>query len=118
MLTELCPVSSINEGQARAFNVASLADVFAVKRNGRLFLYLNICPHLRVPLNWEPDRFLNTSGDLIQCSTHGALFAIEDGECLQGPCRGQFLRRLDYEIRDDILYIDKQTLSADKITQK
>lgn len=118
MLTELCPLSSLSEGSARSFNIGSLADVFAVRKDGKVYLYQNICPHLRIPLNWEPERFLNASGDLIQCSTHGALFAIEDGECLQGPCRGEYLQKLEYEIHDDILYVDKQRLGTDKFQQK
>ena len=118
MLTKLCEVSSLAEGSARSFNVAALADVFAIKKYGDIYLYRNVCPHFRTPLNWEPDRFLNNSGDLIQCSTHGALFAIEDGECLQGPCRGEYLQSLEYEIIDDLLYVNKQVLEADKITEK
>ena len=63
-----------------------------------------------VPLNWEPGRFLNNTGDLIQCSTHGALFAIESGECLQGPCQGESLQKIEYEVKNDILYIDRLNL--------
>ena len=84
-----------------------MADVFAVKKQGRLYLYRNKCPHFHVPLNWEPDRFLDNSGDLIQCSTHGALFAIEDGLCLQGPCPGERLEAIPFELRNGIIYVDR-----------
>jgi len=42
-------------------------------------------------LGWQPDRFLDDSASLIQCATHGALFLIENGECIAGPCAGQSL---------------------------
>jgi nitrite reductase/ring-hydroxylating ferredoxin subunit len=45
-----------------------------------------ICPHLGIPLNWAPERFLDLDGTLIQCSSHGALFQIDSGECIAGPC--------------------------------
>ncbi len=108
MLSKLCEVSCLIEGQACSFSVSGLDDVFALRKNDRFYVYLNRCPHLHVPLNWEPGRFLNNSGDLIQCSTHGALFAIEDGECLQGPCQGQYLQALKHEIIDGILYLGEQ----------
>jgi nitrite reductase/ring-hydroxylating ferredoxin subunit len=31
---------------------------------------------------------------MIQCATHGALFLIESGECVAGPCAGQSLQAL------------------------
>jgi len=34
------------------------------------------------------------SASLIQCATHGALFLIESGECIAGPCAGQSLTAL------------------------
>lgn len=65
---------------------------------------------MHTPLNWEPGKFLNNGGDLIQCSTHGALFAIENGECLQGPCLGQNLRAIDYDVKNGNIYIKESDL--------
>ena len=58
-----------------------------------------------VPLEWLPDRFLDDSGSLLQCATHGALFLIESGECVAGPCAGQSLRPLDAIERDDSIWL-------------
>ena len=47
----------------------------------------------------QPDQFLDPSNSLIQCATHGALFLIENGECVAGPCAGQSLTAI--ECRED-----------------
>ena len=68
--------------------------LLAVRRNGQVFVYRNRCPHRGVALEWQPDQFLDSSASLIQCATHGALFLIESGECIAGPCAGQSLTAL------------------------
>lgn len=73
-------------------------DVFVVKKDQQIYLYRNSCPHLGVELNWQEDQFLDLDGELIQCAMHGALFRIEDGLCLSGPCQGQSLTAIDYNI--------------------
>ncbi len=65
---------------------------FAVRHRGRLYLYRNSCPHTGVSLNWLPNQFLTEQGDFLQCSLHGALFRIEDGFCVRGPCLGRSLQ--------------------------
>jgi nitrite reductase/ring-hydroxylating ferredoxin subunit len=44
------------------------------------------------PLDWKPDDFMSEDGDHIMCHTHGALFEIEDGFCVAGPCAGDNLQ--------------------------
>ena len=44
-----------------------------------------------LPLAQVLDRYLSEDGALIACSWHGALFRIEDGACVGGPCAGQRL---------------------------
>ena len=73
---------------------------FAVKKHGQIYVYHNRCPHLGIELNWQEDQFLDMDGALIQCSTHGALFLIEDGECVAGPCLGQRLQAVAFDIVD------------------
>lgn len=67
----------------------------AVRRGGEVYVYANRCPHRGVALEWQPDEFLDASASLIQCATHGALFLIENGECVAGPCEGKSLRAID-----------------------
>ena len=90
----LCLSDQLGEGRSRGFSVDDTA-VFAVRRAGRVYLYRNRCPHRGIPLNWEPDQFLDDSASLISCGRHGALFLIESGECVAGPCEGEQLTALD-----------------------
>lgn len=90
----LCHPDELAEGQSRGFLIDDL-KLLLVRREGRVHAYENRCPHRDIPLEWQPDRFLDDSGSLIQCATHGALFLIESGECVAGPCAGESLRALD-----------------------
>ena len=90
----LCPSQALGEGASRGFALDKLR-LLVVRREGRVYAYQNRCPHRGVALEWQPDQFLDASASLIQCSTHAALFLIESGECVAGPCAGQFLIALD-----------------------
>jgi nitrite reductase/ring-hydroxylating ferredoxin subunit len=61
-------------------------EAFVIKKEGGFFAYINHCPHTGVPLDWVPDQFLNRDKSHIQCAMHGALFEIETGLCVHGPC--------------------------------
>jgi len=89
----LCTPEQLAEGQSRGF-VVDGSKLLAVRKSGQVHAYQNRCPHRGVPLEWQPDQFLDHSGSLIQCATHGALFLIESGECVAGPCAGQSLSAL------------------------
>lgn len=95
---DLCAATDIAEGAARAFSITSggvQQELFIVRRGEYFYAYLNRCPHTGVTLNWQPDQFLDLTGTVIQCSTHGARFRIEDGFCTHGPCAGAFLTALN-----------------------
>ncbi|UZM12287.1 Rieske (2Fe-2S) protein [Pseudomonas kielensis] len=89
----LCTSAELVDASSRGFDIAG-QRVFAVRREGRVYAYQNRCPHRGVGLEWQPDQFLDPSASLIQCATHGALFLIESGECVAGPCAGQSLTAL------------------------
>jgi nitrite reductase/ring-hydroxylating ferredoxin subunit len=59
-----------------------------VRWDDRVYGYVNRCTHAGSPLDWTPDRFMSADGRHLQCATHGALFRVEDGICLRGPCNG------------------------------
>ena len=64
-------------------------------------LWIAPCDHASpagTPLDWVPDRFMNADGSRLMCHTHGALFRIEDGHCIAGPCAGDALRPLAVEV--------------------
>lgn len=107
----LCHESEIGEGEARGFELHN-KYIFAVKKDGRLYVYYNYCPHLGTPLEWQEHQFLDNSGTLIQCSTHGALFRMEDGHCLAGPCKGKNLKTIRHTIGNGFLAVDSQQVAS------
>ncbi|QGZ30065.1 Rieske (2Fe-2S) protein [Stutzerimonas stutzeri] len=100
----LCAASEVAEGQSKGLEIQG-QRLLAIRKDGALYLYENRCPHRGIPLEWRPDQFLDSSGSLIQCATHGALFLIDSGECVAGPCAGQALRALPGIERDGIIWL-------------
>lgn len=80
-------------------------DIFLIRKDGQVFGYLNRCPHTGVNLDWQPHQFLDITEGFIQCATHGALFRIEDGYCLRGPCAGQSLESIDVVLEGDAVML-------------
>ena len=74
-----------------------------VRKHGKLFGYINRCPHTGAPLDWNPDQFLDADGAYILCATHGALFEIDSGLCVYGPCINQRLEPLPLEVVKTLL---------------
>jgi nitrite reductase/ring-hydroxylating ferredoxin subunit len=75
--------------------------VILLRRGGIVLAYVNRCPHMGLSLNWLPNQFLDASGELLLCANHGALFRIENGLCVVGPCRGQSLLPLVVRVGPD-----------------
>jgi nitrite reductase/ring-hydroxylating ferredoxin subunit len=102
----LCTVETIGDPGARNF-VLQIRDAwfhgFVVRKNGQVHGYVDRCPHAGLPLAQELDRYLTRDGALIQCSWHGALFNIDDGACLGGPCAGARLRPWPVEIKSGMI---------------
>lgn len=101
----LCAGADLAEAASRGFDIDG-NKLFAVRRAGQAYVYLNRCPHRGVGLEWQPEQFLDPSNSLIQCATHGALFLIEDGECVSGPCAGQSLRAIPCREDAQGLWVD------------
>jgi len=111
----LCRADELPEGEARGFDLGRgqvPREVFIVRDGGQLYGYVNACPHLGTPLEFTPDRFLTAGGDYILCSTHGALFRIEDGHCVAGPCAGQRLEAVAVRIEAGEVLLDEAGISS------
>ena len=98
MSRRLCHIDEIDEEGGKGFVFGegmARREIFLVRAGGKVFGYENACPHLGSPLDFTPDRFLNAEGTHIICATHGALFEIETGHCVSGPCEGDRLRTIE-----------------------
>jgi nitrite reductase/ring-hydroxylating ferredoxin subunit len=90
----LCRLSEIADPGAKGFVFRTgekLFMGFLVRQGAEVFGYIDRCPHAGLPLATFGDRFLTREGDLILCSSHGALFRPRDGLCIGGPCAGRAL---------------------------
>ncbi|AKF06589.1 Ferredoxin subunit of nitrite reductase and ring-hydroxylating dioxygenase [Sandaracinus amylolyticus] len=66
--------------------------------SGALRAYVNRCKHLPIPIDGGSRRFFDDEGRHLMCGTHGALFRRADGYCIEGPCRGRSLDRVEIEV--------------------
>jgi nitrite reductase/ring-hydroxylating ferredoxin subunit len=100
----LCQLSDLEEMQAIEMTIEE-RKLFAIRQDNQLYAYWNSCPHMGIPLNWMPEKFLDLDGALLQCSSHGALFQISDGECIGGPCVGDRLSPVTLKCDGDQYFI-------------
>ena len=105
----LCLATDIPDGGAKGFPAAAggFTGLVAVRHKGQLYVYVNSCPHIGTPLDWMPDQFLSFDKQTLICATHGAEFEIANGECTKGPCRGDYLEAVPYEIKDGAIFVPK-----------
>lgn len=90
----LCPLEDLTDGAARNFVLGMRAGRFhgfIVRRGPAVTGYVDRCPHAGLPLAQMLDDYLTPDRSHIACSWHGALFRIDDGHCVGGPCAGQAL---------------------------
>lgn len=97
----LCHLQDLPDPGAKGFTLGSGAwplRGFVVRRGDLVRAYVNHCPHAGFPLNWQPDQFLAPQAPLVLCVVHGALFDIDTGACVSGPCAGKSLRGLPVRV--------------------
>jgi len=78
---------------------------FAVRFEGVVRAYENVCAHQSVELDWLPGEFFDHDARYLVCATHGALYEPADGRCVAGPCRGARLMPLAVAERDAQVYL-------------
>jgi nitrite reductase/ring-hydroxylating ferredoxin subunit len=108
MATRLCRLDEIPDGMARGFELGAgteRLEIFVLRRGDALFAYRNECPHAGSPLDLLPDQFLSADRRHLQCHTHGALFRIEDGMCVSGPCLGRALLPVAVRVEEGVLLL-------------
>ncbi|MDH5785532.1 MAG: Rieske 2Fe-2S domain-containing protein [Chromatiales bacterium] len=94
----ICRLDQLAERECREFEWSDGGEVvaaFLLRMGEGVVAYRNRCPHTGAPLNWYPDQFLTLEQEYIQCALHGALFRLEDGFCVHGPCSGDSLQSIE-----------------------
>ena len=77
---------------------------FAIRSKGKVYAYLNNCPHQGTELDWQEGEFFDESTLYLMCATHGAAFFTDTGYCCGGPCRGRSLVKVAVEEHDEHIY--------------
>lgn len=103
-MIRLCAVTELNDMSSKSFH-NQRGHIFLVRKGEHIYAYENNCPHYGIHLEWQPDQFLDAEQRLIQCANHGAQFLIETGECIAGPCVGEYLTAVPCEVRDGVVYL-------------
>lgn len=124
-LHRLCCIAEIDDPGARLFEFGEPnrdgdnldprdwpVSVFVVRQGDQVHGYINRCPHAGHQLNWIGERFLNRERDHILCASHGAMFEIDSGVCIAGPCPGERLLPVALEIEAGEIAITAATLRA------
>ena len=114
-LFHLCRVADIPDGQSKGFDPHGTGrdTMFIVRQGDMLRGYLNSCPHYdRARMAWKKNEFLNGDGSHIMCAAHAALFRIDDGECVIGPCLGLRLTPLRLVVRHGEVFLDETPRQA------
>ena len=105
--TRLCALDEIPSPGAKGFRFRQNEALFAgfvVRQGETVFGYVDSCPHAGWPMAGFAGRYLTRDNDLILCGGHAALFRIQDGVCVAGPCPGQTLTTWPVWLRDgDVL---------------
>jgi nitrite reductase/ring-hydroxylating ferredoxin subunit len=104
--TTLCALDDLRDPGAKGFTFRdgeALFNGFVVRKGEAVFGYRDVCPHAGWPLALAPDQYLTREGDLILCAGHGALFRLEDGLCIGGPCGGRRLAPWPVRVEDSLV---------------
>lgn len=100
----ICSTNDIKDGSAKNFIHAEM-HFFIVNKSGHFTAYINSCPHLKIPLEWQENDFICKDTDLLRCATHGALFLPESGLCVSGPCAGQRLKPVKIALKGEQIFL-------------
>lgn len=102
---KLCALNDIEPGSSRGFDMDGNGrdNFFVVRQGDQIYAWRNACPHLGYEgssMPWKKNAYLNKRSQ-IMCSAHGALFEIESGVCVSGPCPGKQLTKENVQVGDD-----------------
>ena len=91
--TKLCSLRDIPDGGVREiiFGDGKREEgkpfrMLVLRRGSEVRGYLNICPHMRLPLNIRRGPFQMPEPAVLECANHFARFRFEDGVCTDGVC--------------------------------
>ena len=100
----LCTTSDIARRSSRQFTVGS-EELILIRKYTRFFAYRNSCPHLSISVDMGSEDVLTDDRKYILCANHAALFEIDTGMCVSGPCIGEGLEPMAVKTDNEIIYV-------------
>ena len=104
----MCGIDDLADPGALGFSVGGGGWPFqglVVRQNGQFAAFLNVCAHLKHPLNLDADGFMTPDRRLLRCASHGALYVPTTGICVAGPCAGKSLTKLSCWVEDGTVLV-------------
>jgi len=105
----LCQLDDIADGGALGLpqhQQLHPAGLVAVRQGQQVWVYVNRCPHFSVPLDYRPLEFCTFRGKVLMCAHHSAMFRFDDGQCIDGPCKGAQLESVPVRWVENHLLMD------------
>lgn len=117
----ICSTRDLQNRKAKAFHLVRLEPdgkerpwpIVLVRRDRQAFGYVNRCPHSGQPLDFEPNQFMDPTARYLMCGKHGALFELDGGACIDGPCRGENLVPVKVSVVEGDVCISGVTLAEE-----
>ena len=85
----------VDSGDAVSFDVVYYGRTsrgFAIRFEDQVYGYLNQCSHVPMEMDYQPNRFFDSTGQWLMCATHGGMYRPQTGQCIGGPCRGGLVK--------------------------
>lgn len=105
----IADAEAFEPGAAASFNFTHIDDAGEHKPVSIIVLrtmandyvgYVNECPHKSVALDGGNGCLLSPDRRHLECGQHGALFDIDSGHCVDGPCVGKSLEPVAIAVID------------------
>ncbi|WP_162654689.1 Rieske 2Fe-2S domain-containing protein [Lentilitoribacter sp. Alg239-R112] len=81
--TDICNFSDVENQNTLTIDLDGF-PLLIVRKNERLHVFVNACPHQYLPLDYKGDKLLSSDGTMLRCTNHSASFDIETGEGVEG----------------------------------
>jgi nitrite reductase/ring-hydroxylating ferredoxin subunit len=111
-----CPRAQLEPGEVVPVALPRGADrrpreaLVLLGSDGEPRCYLNLCRHLPIPIDLGSRRYLTQNKQHLLCGTHGALYRLDDGVCVTGPCLSLALQSIPLIEEQGLLYVDASAL--------
>jgi len=104
----VCRMPDIPRRSSRRFTLGTgrhSLEIILIRKYTRVFAYRNCCPHQAISLDLGSEDVLTDDKRYIMCVNHAAVFDIENGQCLAGPCLGECLEPLKTKVEQERIYV-------------